>query len=238
MNRTLSCFGFCLGGALFAATLSTATAATITYAGVTNDLLWNGDSSAFTWQQFDPLAGQLNSVTYNVSGAYDFSLSHTAPFPITPSYSVSKGFTLNGTGLRFKPIGAAPFDGMINTGWNSAGLLQPGVTRTQSLTLDFLRAPDFGLAPFIGSGSISTVLGLSADSDQCFSYDLANTPYSISCSQSGRLTVSVTYDYTPAATVPASSTPVPEPASFYVLGLGLLTAASLRKARHRAFVGK
>lgn len=221
----------CIGGAVLSAALlaAPASAATITYSGVADDMLYNGASDAFTWRQFDPLAGVLNAVTYEVSGAFDLSISHTAPFAIYPTYNVSKGFTLNGTGLVFKPSGSAPFDGMINAGWNSQGLLQPGVTQTQTIALDFLRVPDFGLTPFIGTGMINTILGLSEDSDQCFSYDLYSTSYTVDCTQKGNLTVSVTYDYTP--TSPTHDAPVPEPAAFWLLGLGVTGAAFFARQR-------
>jgi hypothetical protein len=115
----------------------------LNFAGVAEDMFWNGASSSFTWQQFDPLAGVLNAVTYKVTGAFSLSASHTAPFAIAPIVTVSKGFTLNGTGLLFKPWGSAPFDGMLNATWNGFGVLPPGVTQTQTRALEFLRVPDF-----------------------------------------------------------------------------------------------
>jgi hypothetical protein len=213
-----------------------AQAATITYSGAATDIFYNGGNSAFSWQQFNPTAGLLNSVTYSVSGAFTFTLSQTSPTAIQPTYSISKGLTLNGAGLTpISPSGGA-FDTVINV-WRSPGdPLLPGAGESQTILVDFLRAPDLGLAAFIGTGLIHTNLGISEDSDLCYSNALAAGPDHVNCSQTGNLAVSVTYTYTPGHPTSDQSTTdqptsVPEPMAVLLLGFGLAATAAFSASR-------
>ncbi|MHB1205243.1 MAG: PEP-CTERM sorting domain-containing protein [Rhodospirillaceae bacterium] len=226
----------CFGVALLAAGLFThgADAATITYSSPAADIFYNGGDNAFAWRQFDPTAGLLNSVTYAVSGAFTFSLSQTAPFSIQPTYNVSKGLTLNGTGLTARNPFQGDFDTVINQGRPAGDPLMPGETESWIVLVNFLRMPELGLASFIGAGMINANLGISEDSDLCYSDAVTGTAYHVDCSQTGNLAVSVTYDYTPgqpasAQATPAQATGVPEPMAVLLLGFGLAATAAFRR---------
>ena len=225
----------CFSAALFVAGLFAqgAQAATITYSSPATDIFYNGGDSAFAWRQFDPAAGLLNSVTYAVSGAFTFSLSQTAPFSIQPSYSLSKGLTLNGAGLTVHYPSRGDFDSVINQA-RPGDPLAPGKTESWTVLVNFLRVPELGLTSFIGAGMINAGLGISEDSDLCTSNELTGTAYHVDCSQTGNLAVSVTYDYTPGQTAAAQATlvpatGVPEPMAVLLLGFGLAATAAFRR---------
>ena len=212
-------FGCLFGAALLAA--GNAQGAVITYDTATTDVLFNGQSSPLTLPQFDPSLGTLQGVTYDVTGGFTFSVSQSAPFSIFPNFNFSKGLTLNGAGLTWKSPGSGQnFDTVINWGPDFGVMLAPGETLTRMATVNFFRLPDLGFSPFIGTGDITAEIGVSEDSDLCYSEDLyAHPQYSMSCRQSGGLDVAVTYDYTP----------VPEAPAVMLFGLGLLGLAVSRR---------
>jgi hypothetical protein len=225
------CFGAAILAAAFVA--PAAEAATITYSGAATDIFYNGGSSAFTWQKFDSTAGLLNSVTYSVSGAFTFTLSQTSPTDIQPTYNVSKGLTLNGTGLTPRSASHGEFDTVINLDRPMGDPLTPGEVESQTVLVNFLRVPDLGLSTFIGAGTVNADLGISEDSDLCYSEALASGPYHVDCSQTGNLAVSVTYAYTPGHPTSDQPTSVPEPMAVLLLGLGLAATAAFSARRSK-----
>ena len=218
-----SLFVFAAAGLL---SLNTASAATITQT-------YTRPQSATTWavanipfNQFDPLLGNLNSVTLSFAGS--FSQQEVISVPVGIPAQTITGFTAVADLLIF---GGANFVGQITDISGLQNVISfPGVTIAAgtSQTFNGSGSLDFGpislvpIAPYIGTGTKS----LSMAGTGGFSVaGGGQASFQITTLSGGTLTL--VYDYTAAP--PSSETP--EPGTFGLVGVAMAGLAYLRRKR-------
>ncbi len=164
--------------------------------------------------QFDPALGALTGVTLSVSGTIQYVLDifNTGPgaFSATVHDNLSFGTTPLMTGGTFS--GSIPANQTVFTD-------SPAALNFGPLTEFF--GPGL-LGAFIGTGTVPFDLSLPAVTIDQFSGSTVLNVLGFSAA-SGNVTAD--YIFTPAATV------APEPASFGILGLGLLSLSLVRRRR-------
>ncbi|MDB9507278.1 PEP-CTERM sorting domain-containing protein [Microcystis aeruginosa CS-338/01] len=156
--------------------------------------------------QFDSSLGTLNSVivTLDATVAGTVALENIGPSASSITYNLQASVAVSspsvGSLLTSVPVfsgtfNASPFDGTLDFGGTSGTTisnLTANASQTTTLTT--------GLTPFIGSGALSAFLSGIGQSNASGSGNIA----SVFTTQAGG-TVTVQYNYTPAATVPEPS---------------------------------
>ena len=217
------------GAMLAAALLATAGSARANL--ITQSLLTTGQTSqnsgfGGSFDQFDPTLGTLNTVSLNFSG----DLTFFTTFALDPggcfgsscvghaSYSV--GFNFNAPGYPLRNSFSAPFYAIVNAeAFADASNLAPQTTGPFPIQFGPLDADPSALSSYIGTGLVTVAGGISEDSDICD--DLG-----VSCSLSDNLKLfsALTYNFTP----------VPEPFTLSLFGVGVASLTAMRRRMKKA----
>jgi len=209
ISRQLSTGALALAGTVAALSFAgAAQAASIVQTATLSNTSTNFTNTALSGlTKFDSSLGTLNSVivTLNATVAGSVGLENTGPSASSISYNLQASVALSspavvGTLLTSVPVfsgtfNAGPYDGTTDFGGTSGitiSNLTASTSQTTTLTTD--------LDPFIGSGSLSAFLSGTGQSNTNGSGNVASWFQT----QAGG-TVTVEYNYTPAATVPEPS---------------------------------
>lgn len=180
---------------------------------------------------FDATSGAtLNSVTIAVSGSVSVSArvsnnggsgqtenftDATASVPVT--VSVVTGSTLT-----------TVTNSIFSSGPGAAGSVAPGTTVTASTNVTPVSSSNAApsLSPFVGNGTTAVTLRVRGGNLAAGGEGVDNVTF-FGGTAFANLTLTVTYDFTPAAVTPPTG--VPEPASLALLGLGLAAVGVIRR---------
>ncbi len=166
--------------------------------------------------QFDPAQGPLNSLTLSVTATMQFVLEvfDTGPGPV--SITAQDTFSFGGIPLLAEGV----FTGTIPSNQPIYILMPPAVSLG---TLGESFGPNVA-SLFVGTGTVPFQLSLPAAAVDQFSGASVNSVLAFT-GVSG--TVSADYAFTPAAS------PVPEPVSFGMAGIALITAGAWGRRKLR-----
>lgn len=208
ISRQLTTGALALAGTVAALSFAgAAQAASIVQTATLSNTATNFTDTALSGlTKFDSSLGTLNSVivTLNATVAGAVGLENTGPSASSITYNLQASVALSspgvGTLLTSVPVfsgtfNAGPFDGTTDFGGTS-GTTISNLTANTSETVTLTT----GLTPFIGSGSLDAFLSGTGQSNTNGSGNVA----SAFTTQAGG-SVTVQYNYTPAATVPEPS---------------------------------
>jgi hypothetical protein len=216
-------FGTAIAGLMLAT--APAYAAMITQSKTFNGQTFQSTHFGGIFDQFDPALGTLDTVTLNFSGNISYftnlvfvgDCDNTLIGICAVESHFSTGYNFNAPGFPIRFFTSAPFYAVVNGGFVGAG--PDLVTDTWSSIFGFgpLSLDPSALSQYIGTGFVDVNGGISEDSDVCIAYG-----YKCTQTDNLKLTTTLTYGFTP----------VPEPLTLGVFGVGLLGTAALRRRRH------
>jgi hypothetical protein len=175
-----------------------------------------------TFNQFDPSMGTLNSVGLNFAGDITYSISFTpttpdcSPFICATTFVFSTGYNFNAPGFPITFPNSAPFFATVNWLGHATGpILSPQNSGPLGFGSGSLFADPTFLSSYLGLGSVVVAGSISEDSDFC------DNAFAFKCNMSNslNLTTALTYEFTP----------VPEPFTLSLFGLGFAGLAAVRR---------